>query len=235
MRTVIIFIVLISTFFLAYGKGTSVLPHVRQNLLFSHAAVFSRPEVTFDDTTSIFVESMKCTDSKARIGCVAGLVNAPIDRVWEIVTDYRNYAHLIPRCTHSMVLSPEIIPAISDSDKFPSSMDIADYSVECFMPRETTLIYSEIDIIFPVGRVRSILEVTSDSNDYTIYWRKLASDIRIHEGAWRFIPSGDQTIVVCVMRYRLNVWLPPFIIHRAVHNYFPRIITTLRQRVNEEP
>jgi hypothetical protein len=134
-----------------------------------------------------------------------------------------------------VVVNPEIIPTISGSDKFPSSMGIADYTVECFMPRETTLIYSEIDIIFPVGRVRSILEVTSDSNDYTIYWRKLASDIRIHEGAWRFIPSGDQTIVICVMRYRLNAWLPPFIIHRAVHYYFPRIIMTLRQRVSEEP
>jgi len=134
-----------------------------------------------------------------------------------------------------MVVSPEIISTISDSDGIPSSMDLSEYTVERLTPRETTLVYSEIDIIFPVGRIRSLLEITSDSTDFTIYWRKLASDIKIHEGAWRFVPSGDQTIVVCIMRYRLNVWLPPFIIHRAVHYYFPRIITTLRKRVNEEP
>jgi hypothetical protein len=235
MSRAILFIMLIRIPLFAHSEDMDAVAHASQDLLISHADVFRRPEVSFADTTYIFVESMKCVGSKARVGCVAGLVNAPIDRVWKIITDYRDYGQLIPRCTRSMVVSPEIIPAITDSNCILSSMDISEYAVERLVPRETTLVYSEIDIIFPVGRIRSLLEITSDSTDFTIYWRKLASDIRIHEGVWQFVPSGDQTLVVCIMRYRLNVWLPPFMIHGAIHYYLPQIITALRKRVNEEP
>lgn len=235
MRTASIFMVLIAIPLFAQSEDAGVVPNASEDLSISYAAIIEQLQVCLADTTQILVESMKCVGSKARIGCVAGFVNSPIDRVWDMATDYRGYAQLIPRCTRSLIVSPEIIPSIVDPDEFPSSMDISEYAVERSVPCDTTLIYSEIDIIFPVGRIRSLLEIISDSIDHIIYWRKLASDIRIHEGAWQFIPCGDRTIVVCLMRYRLNVWLPPFLIHGAVHYYLPQIIRGLRQRVSQKP
>jgi hypothetical protein len=235
MRTVGIFMMLIAIPLFAQSEDTGVARHTIEDLLSLRAAIFEQLELSPADTTQVLVESMRCAGSKARIGCVAGLVNSPIDRVWEIATDYRGYAQLIPRCTRSLIVSPEIVSCVMDPDEFPSSVDVSEYAVERLVPRETTLVYSEIDIIFPVGRIRSLLEITCDSIDHIICWRKLASDIRIHEGAWQFIPCGDQTIVVCLMRYRLNVWLPPFLIHGAIHYYLPQIIRGLRQRAQEEP
>jgi len=235
MRTAIIFMVLIAIPHFAQSEDADVALNASEDLSISYAAIIEQLEVSLADTTQILVESMRCADSQARIGCVAGLVNSPIDRVWDIATDYRGYAQLIPRCTRSLIVSPEVVPCIIDPDEFPSSMDISEYAVERLVPCETTLVYSEIDIIFPVGRIRSLLEITSDSINHTICWRKLASDIRIHEGAWQFIPCGDRTIVVCIMRYRLNVWLPPFLIHGAIHYYLPQIIRGLRHRVSENP
>jgi len=235
MRAAFLFFMSVGMPLFAPSGDRGVMPQASQDLLFLHAAIFQRLEVSFADTTTIFVESNKCVDSKARVGCVVGLVNAPIDRVWKIITDYRKYTQWIPRCTRSVVVSPKIIPSLSDSSGFPLSMDISQCTVERSIPSETTLVYSEIDIIFPVGRIRSILEITSDSTDFTICWRKLASDMTIYEGAWHVISSGDQTLVVCMMRYQLNVWLPPFMIHGAIRYYLPQMITTLRQRVHEEP
>lgn len=235
MRMAIVVIAMIAIPLSARTENIDAEPHASEDLSISYAAIIEQLQVCLADTTQILVESTKCVDSKARIGCVAGFVNSPIDRVWEMATDYRGYAQLIPRCTRSLIVSSEIIPSIIDPDEFPSSMDISEYAVERLVPCDTTLVYSEIDIIFPVGRIRSLLEITSDSINHTICWRKLASDIRIHEGAWQFIPCGDRTIVVCLMRYRLNVWLPPFLIHGAVHYYLPQIIRGLRQRVSQKP
>jgi hypothetical protein len=235
MRTAAFFLLLIGLSWFARSEGAVVVPAVRQNSLLSHTSFFAEFDMLFDDSSRIFVESKKCVDGQARIGWVAGVVNAPLDRVWQVVTDFRNYARWIPRCTRSAVVSPEILSAISDSGAFPSSLDISQYAVDCATPSETTLIYSEIDIIFPVGRVRSLLEIISDSTNFTIYWRRLASDITIYEGAWHIIPRGNRTLVICVMRYRLNVWLPPFMIHGAIRYYLPQMIRTLRQQVHREP
>jgi len=235
MRTAILFVMSFGLPFWAHSQATNLLPQAGRDLLISQATFFQRLEDSLEDTTVIFVESAKYADGKARVGCVAGLVNAPGDKVWEIITDYRNYTHWIPRCTRSIVVGAEILPALGDSCRIPLSSDISACLVHHSAPSDTTLLYSEIDIIFPVGRIRSLLEILSDSTDFTVYWKKLASDIPIYEGAWHIVPRGDQTLVICMMRYRLNVWLPPFIIHGAIRYYLPQMIAGLRHRVYEEP
>lgn len=187
------------------------------------------------DAERIIVRSYRRADSRSRIACVAGLVHAPVSHVWEAITDYARYDDYIPRCSYSTVLDTGIRTMIEESGSLPVAFSAADYAADVRDVSNRVLLYSEIDIVFPVGRIRSVLEFTADTMARVIYWRKLAADVREYDGAWLLLPFGEHTAVICVTRYRLNVWLPPVLIHSAVHCYFPQIVVNLRRRVESPP
>ncbi|MFZ5434717.1 MAG: SRPBCC family protein [Calditrichota bacterium] len=191
------------------------------------------PELIPANPAQICVRSYRCNDTDDRIACVAGIVNAPVETVWQVISDYSAYQQLIPRCTRSEIVSPAILSAIGQTPNILQQLHPSRYRMQSHFLSDTVLLFSEIDIIFPVGKVRSLLRVIADSVSNTIAWNRIVGDISVYEGTWILIPHGLQTTAICATRYRLNVWLPPLLINSGVRCYFPRIITQLRNRVKE--
>ncbi len=224
---------ILTTMTLVYAEDSISLVSEYSYWLATDKSKMLNAQIHYADSSRIHVVSTKCSHSKDRIAYVAGLIDAPVSEVWQEISDYDRYGQLIPRCTRSLVVNEDIIPAINESRSIPNSFAISEFVERGSYTSGTILLYSEIDIIFPVGRIRSVLELTSDSVKYVIHWKKIVSSLKAYEGAWELIPFGNKTLVVCMMRYRLNVWMPPFIIHSAVRYYFPQIIKTLRCRIRE--
>jgi hypothetical protein len=87
-----------------------------------------------------------------------------------------------------------------------------------------------MDVAGPFGTMESLSELRADSLESTLEWRQLAGDLRVWAGSWRLIDRGVCTEIQYRMEMRLNVYLPGFLIRRALTRGITRLLYALEAR-----
>ncbi len=64
------------------------------------------------DKGEIIVSAREEPGSSVKHAEMTGIINAPPEVVWQVITDVNNFKYFMPRTLNSMVVAPEKIPEI---------------------------------------------------------------------------------------------------------------------------
>jgi len=189
-----------------------------------------------------FCEDVPGTSQKR--GEVKGVIDAPPEIVWQVITDVNNYKDFMPRTLKSMAVRPERLKGILEKKPVtpkevealldPAPPDPASYRV----PARKYLIYlySLLDFPWPISNRWYIIKILQDEtlcarHIYKSNWSLEIGNLRENCGEWLLEPFGNNKTKVT---YRLLTdpggHLPNFLTQKGTAMTMPQIISSIRKR-----
>ncbi len=170
----------------------------------------------FADDDDIKVSQQKFPDSDVPFNVVEGVVNAPPEDVWAVVSKCNNYAKTMPRILKSKELSREGDEATT-------------WKAKC----EVTA-----DLPFPLSDLTGITIATHKveaGGKYSREWTLLSGDYDINHGAWiiQGIDDNKKSYVTYKIRVKPKIALPTSWIASAQKSAIKDVILRMRETVKK--
>lgn len=135
-----------------------------------------------------------------------GYVNAPVDEVWKLITDYNRYSHI-----YSGVRQSEIRHSTG----------------------ATRQLYLLLDYPWPFQDKWVLCDAVQEPQNWTIDLHRVDGSVKEVEGGWYLYPNGNRTLVVYSIRFDPGLgFIPPWLIEWGSTQAAPIIIKGLRQALN---
>jgi len=181
----------------------------------------------------------------ARRGEVMGVVDAPPEKVWQVVIDANNFEQFLPRMMRSKLVRSDELKTIlqvrpqkaSEAEALLGSSppDIAQFRIPG--GKYTGYFYGHIEVPWPVGNRWYIVKVQWDETQaarhiYTCSWSFVIGSLRENKGEWKVEPFGDNRTL---LTYRVVTdpggFAPKFLVDNFTKKTLPQVITGVRRRV----
>ncbi len=196
------------------------------------------------DKGEVIVSAREEQGSSVKHAEMTGIINAPPEVVWQVITDVNSFKYFMPRTLNSMAVAPEKIPEIvkekptqaKEVEKLlgPTFVDPANYRVPG--GKYTVYHYSNLDFPWPCSNRWYILKGIQDETQaaqhhYRSSWSLVIGNLKTNSGEWILEPYGNnQTKAI----YRLNTdpggAIPGFIVQEGTCSTMPQIIKAVRER-----
>ncbi len=182
-------------------------------------------------------QSLKCAE-------MVGVVDAPPEIVWQVITDVNNFKNFMPRTHNSMAVAPEKIPLILQRKPTraeeveqllgPIPADPANYRIPGGI--YTVYFYSNLDLPWPCNNRWYIIkglrdETQAAQHHYHSSWTLVTGNLRQNSGEWILEPFGSAKTRAT---YKLCVdpggFIPKFLVTQGTCTTMPQIIKAVRQR-----
>ncbi|MFQ5721483.1 MAG: SRPBCC family protein [Candidatus Aminicenantales bacterium] len=167
-----------------------------------------------------------------------GIVYAPRQLLWRILSDYNNFKYFMPNIKESFVVSSDGLEA------FP---EIKNNQVKDWPQLEKKLLkfkqleiennpfyfYNRFNLPWPLKDRYYILKMKRLPEDFTFSWTLYAGNTKINEGSWQLIPfPGNRYKTLAVYRLLTNpgVSVSAGLIKIAIRITLPGTIKALRKR-----
>lgn len=185
-------------------------------------------------------KSLQCAE-------MVGVIDAPPEIVWQVITDVNHAKNFMPRILNSMAVAPEKIPVILRSGATraeeveqllgPIPADPDNYRI----PGGTYIVYSysKVDLPWPLNDRWHITkglrdETRAAQHYYHNSWSLVAGNLRENAGEWILEPFGSAKTKAT---YRLCTdpggGIPQFLVTRGSHSTMPHIMKAVRERAAE--
>ncbi|MBI4617021.1 MAG: SRPBCC family protein [Planctomycetes bacterium] len=158
------------------------------------------------ESGELLVSSETASD-RARARAI-GLVDAPPDVVWDVITDYDGYREFMPMTVESRVERVE------------------GNSVDLFM---------ELKVL--IKRIRYRIRLFLDRPARTVDWERIDGDLKANEGSWRLAPYDNggasgrgRTLATYTVRLEIGFFVPAAIADRLTKGSFPALYKAVRER-----
>ena len=177
-------------------------------------------------------------------GEVMGVIDAPPEIVWQVITDVNNYKDFMPRTLKSMAVRPEKLKGILAQN--PAAPPEVEALLDAAPPDPATYrvpgrkysiyLYSLLDFPWPVSNRWYIIKILQDetlgaSHIYKSSWSLEIGNLRENCGEWLLEPFGKNKTKVT---YRLLTdpggHLPNFLTKKGTAVTMPQIISAVRRR-----
>jgi len=182
------------------------------------------------------VEKMPGCDT--RVGEVIGVVDAPRERVWEVISDYNEQKHFMPNLLESFLIRPEALEIVkkgSARDLRRMEEQLRQYRTDEVDQREV-YVYSVGDFPWPMSDRGYILKIARDPQGYTAHATMVVGEMKVNEDFWELEPYGGDASKTLV-KYRVlldaGVAVPGFAVKMALNSTLPEVIEALRRRVKD--
>lgn len=196
------------------------------------------------DKGEIIVAAQDTPDSSLKRAEMTGIINAPPEIVWQIITDLNNFKFFMPRTISSMAVTPEKVQEVVKMK--PARAE----EVEKLLPRTpanpanyrvpggkyTVYHYSNLDFPWPCSNRWYIVKGVNDETKaaqhyYHLTWSLVIGNLKENSGEWILEPYGtNQTKAI----YRLSTdpggAIPGFLIQQGTCTTMPQIIKVVRER-----
>ena len=154
----------------------------------------------------IVVTTEKVAGSEAPLAIVRGVLDAPIDAVWDVVLDCASYKINMPHIADSIASKVE-------GDRTKGSRQC---KVTAAMP-------------FPISNLTSLTRAEHhiDGTTYVRTWAFLEGDYVINEGSWTLTPygaDGKKTLAVYRLHTQPKIALPGFVVTAVQENALPDML-----------
>lgn len=174
-------------------------------------------------------------ESKTHRCELMGIVDAPIDAVWEVISDYNRYHEFMPRTPVTFLVDPEAMNAweeqsIMNWNQFEE--DLAKYRVDGY-GNNPIYFYNRFDMPFPLKDRFYLLKVERFPDRYRSEWIEIVGNTRVNEGSWTlaaFEGQPETTLVIYAVDVDPGLSLPASILESAMKK-LPEIIRSLRQHI----
>ncbi len=173
-----------------------------------------------------------------------GVVDAPPEIVWQVITDINNFKNFMPRTLNSMAVAPEKIPLImqkrptraEEVEKLlgPIPADPASYRI----PGGTYTVYSysNLDLPWPCNNRWYIIkglrdETRAAQHYYHTSWSLVTGNLRENSGEWILEPFGSgKTKAIYKLCTDPGGTIPKFLVTQGTCTTMPQIIKAVRKR-----
>jgi carbon monoxide dehydrogenase subunit G len=181
----------------------------------------------------------------ARRGEVIGVVDAPPEKVWQVVIDANKFEQFLPRMIRSKLVRVEELNTIMQAKPIKASEaeallglippDIAQFRTPG--RKYTGYFYGHVEVPWPVGNRWYIVKVHWDESQaarhmYTCSWSFIIGSLRENKGEWKVEPFGDNRTL---LTYRVVTdpggFAPKFLVDNFTNKTLPQVITGVRRRV----
>jgi carbon monoxide dehydrogenase subunit G len=178
-------------------------------------------------------------------GRVTGVVAAPPEKVWEVITDVNNFQFFMPRMLRSRLVRQEELNRILQTS--PSSAGAVEAILSSSPPAFTLFrvpgrkyngyVYGHVKVPWPLGNRWYVLKVQWDESQaarhiYTSSWSLLTGNLKENRGDWKVEPFGDQKTL---LTYRVVTdpggLAPKFLVEKITAQTLPQIIIGVRNRL----
>jgi ribosome-associated toxin RatA of RatAB toxin-antitoxin module len=195
----------------------------------------------------IIVHSGKVPDSAARRGEATGVVAAPPEKVWEVVTDANHFPEFLPKMIKSRLVRFEELKRILQERPFSAAAveailgsgpppDLAHFRV----PGRKYLgyHYGHLEVPWPLRDRWYIVRVQWDESEaarrrYTCSWSLMIGNLREYRGEWKVEPFGDwQTQLTYRVVTDPGGFVPKSIVEEFTAQTLPQIIAGVRRRAS---
>lgn len=167
-----------------------------------------------------------------------GLIQAPIDDVWKVISDYNRYNEFMPRTPVTFLVDPETIISfqkenISNWNQFEENLK--EHRVEKH-GENPFYFYNRFKMPFPLKDRHSVLKVERNPEIYRSKWTEVLGNTRVYTGSWTLSPFEEKTgttLVIYALDVDTGINLPAKIIQSAMKK-FPEIIRSLREHIQAD-
>ena len=140
---------------------------------------------------------------------IAGRIDAPLQVVWNIITDYPDYPKLWPRILKSETLDQHGLT----------------------LEHKTVLDYP-----WPLPHAWVISQVEQSPDERSVHWHRIAGSLKKFDGSWHLSPDGTGTLVIYSSLVDPGIpFIPPWIIDWANAQVAPDVIKAIRRHVKDLP
>jgi ribosome-associated toxin RatA of RatAB toxin-antitoxin module len=180
----------------------------------------------------------------AKRGEVLGVVDAPPEVVWQVVTDINNFKNFMPRTLNSMAVAADKLPLILQ--KRPGSVE----EIELLLgpvPADPSgsrvpggkyicYLYSHLNFPWPCSNRWYIIKLLQDETGavqhcYHSAWSLVIGNLRENHGEWILEPfASDRTKVTYRLLTDPGGAIPGFLVDQGTCVSMPQIIAAVRER-----
>jgi len=157
----------------------------------------------------IVVQSMKVKGSALPMFTVMGVVDAPVDKVWKLVSDCAGYAGMMPRVETAKVVKRK---------------------------GKTTTCATRVDLPFPLGHLDAVTNNTllaSSKDAKRMSWKLVKGDYKRNQGDWELTHFGNKsngkTLIVYNALVEPKLAVPKGMLRSGQKRELPAVIKGIRK------
>lgn len=236
------------------GIRSSMKPYVGVWIFLCYAGIFFPPGFALCDTQvdldhklaagEIIVSTKEVPGKSLKCVEMVGVVDAPPEIVWQVITDVNNFKNFMPRTRSSMAVAPEKIPVILQRKPTraeeveqllgPIPADPARYRIPG--GTYTEYFYSNLDLPWPCNNRWYIIkglrdETRAAQHHYHTSWSLVTGNLRENYGEWMLEPFGSgKTKAIYKLCTDPGGAIPQFLVTQATCTTMPQIIKAVREQ-----
>ncbi len=182
-------------------------------------------------------KSLKCAE-------MVGVVDAPPEIVWQVITDVNNYKNFMPRTRNNMAVAPEKIPVILQ--RHPTRAEEVEQLLGSIPPDPnlyrvpggtyTIYIYSNLEFPWPCNDRWCIVkglrnETQAAQHIYQTSWSLVTGNLEENSGGWILEPFGPtKTKATYKLCADPGGSIPKFLVNQGTRITMPQIIKAVRKQ-----
>lgn len=196
------------------------------------------------DKGEVIVSAKEVPGSSVKHAEMTGIINAPPEVVWRVITDVNDFKYFMPRTLNSMAVAPEKVAEIvqkkptgaKEVEKLLGSTFVDPSTYRLPGGKYTVYHYSDLSLPWPCSNRWFILKGIQDETQaaqhrYHTSWSLVIGNLKTNSGEWILEPYGNnQTKAI----YRLNTdpggAIPGFLVKEGTCSTMPAIIQAVRER-----
>jgi len=186
----------------------------------------------------VIVKIEKLPGGNTRLGQVTGVIDAPRERVWKVISDYNEQKNFMPNLLESFVIRPEALELIKDAS--PGDLASLENRLRKYKCDEVAgrvvYTYGVGDFPWPVPDKRYILRIERDLDRYTTHANMIIGQMKVNETFWAlepYGPDGSKTLATYKILLDPGMPLPGFAINMAASSTLRDVIEALRRKVKD--
>ena len=216
-------------------------------LFFPAVALFAGTRADLDQKLAAgeIIVSLKEMPGKSRkCAQMVGVIDAPPEIVWQVISDVNNYQNFMPRTLNNMAVAPEKIPAIlhrqapraEEVEQLlgPTPPDPDLYRIPG--GTYTVYIYSSLEFPWPCNNRWCIVKALRNETQaarhvYRTSWSLVTGNLEENSGGWILEPFGsDKTKAVYQLCTDPGGYIPKFLVNQGARITMPQIIKAVRKQ-----
>jgi len=180
----------------------------------------------------------KMPESNTRLGEVVGVVDAPRERVWKVISDYNEHKNFMPNILECFAIRPEaleLLKGTSAQDLRTLESQLKQYKTDR-VTGTVVYMYGVGDFPWPIPDKAYVLKIARDPTRYIAQATMVIGQMKVNESSWELKPygaDGSKTLVKYTIRLDPGMPAPGFAVKMAASFTLPKVIEAVRRRVKD--
>ena len=168
-----------------------------------------------------------------------GIVYAPREKIWEVLSDYNRFKDFMPNISESFIVHKGAIKEIEkkgeneikDWQNFEKMlMEFSNEQIE----GDLLYFYNRFNLPWPLKDRYYILKLWRSPKSYAFYWKLFLGNTRVNDGSWSLVPfdkSERKTLAIYTLYVDPGISVSSTLTRMAMKFALPGTINAVRKRV----